>query len=128
MRRKVSLSTQLPTNWKGFLRDDNNKTDLFHFIATSLAGKTFGDGKKLITTCGDKILSNNQGTHDHLEPSSHEEADTRIILHAADCARSRLLKVLIRTTDTDVLVLAIAHFHKIEAAELWVAFVSGTTF
>jgi len=39
-----------------------------------------------------------------------------------------LLKVLIRTTDTDVLVLAIAHFHKIEAAELWVVFGSGKTF
>ena len=128
VRRKVSPSTQLPTNWKGFLRDDNNKTDFFHFIATSLAGKNFGDGKKLITTSGDKILSNKQETHHHLEPCSHEEADTRVILHAADCARSRLLKVLIRTTDTDVLVLAIAHFHKIEAAELWVAFGSGKTF
>nr|KAG5696111.1 hypothetical protein BaRGS_020512 [Batillaria attramentaria] len=36
--------------------------------------------------------------------------------------------VLIRTTDTDVLVLAIAHFHKMAATELWIAFGCGKNF
>jgi hypothetical protein len=31
-------------------------------------------------------------------------------------------EVLIRTTDTDVLVLAIEHFHKMTSTELWIAF------
>nr|KAG5694814.1 hypothetical protein BaRGS_019191 [Batillaria attramentaria] len=37
-------------------------------------------------------------------------------------------RVLIRTTDTDVLVLAIAHFHKMAATELWIAFGCGKKF
>jgi hypothetical protein len=31
-------------------------------------------------------------------------------------------KVLIRTTDTDVLVLPIGHFHRVTATELWIVF------
>ena len=37
-------------------------------------------------------------------------------------------KVLIRTTDTAVLVLAIAHFHRICASDLWIAFDSGNSY
>jgi hypothetical protein len=32
------------------------------------------------------------------------------------------------TTDTDVLVLAIGHFHKMTATELWIAFGCGENF
>ena len=37
-------------------------------------------------------------------------------------------KVLIRTIDTAVLVLAIAHFHRICASDLWIAFGSGNSY
>jgi hypothetical protein len=37
-------------------------------------------------------------------------------------------KVLMRTTKTDVLVLAIGHFHKMTATELWIAFGYGKNF
>ena len=104
-------SAVLPDNWKGVLRDDWDKTDLFQFIARSLAGRTYEVGKKLLITCDNKVLYSTPGDLSHLQPYSHEEADTRVILHAADCARAGLQKVLIRTTDTDVLVLAIAHCH-----------------
>lgn len=32
-RRKVLPSTRIPTDWKGFLRVDENKTELFSFLA-----------------------------------------------------------------------------------------------
>ena len=32
-RRVLSPSNTMPKNWKGFLRDDNNKTELFTFLA-----------------------------------------------------------------------------------------------
>nr|KAG5708605.1 hypothetical protein BaRGS_033026 [Batillaria attramentaria] len=127
-KRMVVPSAQLPGNWKGFLRDNDNKTQLFEFLAKSLAEKSYDEGKKLVTTIGDKVLCCPTEAKDDLRPCSHEEADTRVILHAADCARSGLHKVLIRTTDTDVLVMAIAHFHKMAATELWIAFGCGKNF
>ena len=40
--------------------------------------------------------------------SSHEEADTRLLLHAAHAARSQFVDVTIVSEDTDVLVLYLA--------------------
>ena len=57
-----------------------------------------------------------------ITPCNHEEADTRIILHAAHCARLGHQKVAIRTVDTDVLVLAVAAFQFLQLQELWIAF------
>nr|KAG5688701.1 hypothetical protein BaRGS_029527 [Batillaria attramentaria] len=124
----VVPSAQLPGNWKGFLRDNDNKTQLFEFLAKSLAEKSYEEGEKLVTTIGDKVLCCPTEAKDDLRPCSDEEADTPVTLHAADCARSGLHKVLIRTTDTDVLVLAIAHFHRMAATELWIAFGCGKNF
>ena len=61
-------------------------------------------------------------------PCSHEEADTRILLHVAHCARQGLRKVVIRTVDTDVVAYAIEHFPAILLDELWVSFGVGTHF
>ena len=36
IKRKVQTNSIAPTNWKGFLRTDENKTTLFKFIATQL--------------------------------------------------------------------------------------------
>ena len=48
--------------------------------------------------------------------SSHEEADTRIVLHAADAATHDIKLVVVCSRDTDVLVLLA--FHK-TATEVW---------
>ena len=42
-----------------------------------------------------------------LAPSNHEEVDTHMILHAAHAAKNGHHEILIRTADTDVLVLAV---------------------
>ena len=63
-----------------------------------------------------------------LAPCSHEEADTRLLLHVADALQKGYKKVTIRTVDTDVMVLAIASFSKIAHEELWVAFGVGSCF
>jgi len=57
-----------------------------------------------------------------LAPCDHEEADTRLFLHALHCAQSGHRKVLIRSVQTDVVVLAIAKFHDLSLEELWVAY------
>ena len=64
----------------------------------------------------------------HLAPCDHEEADTRMILHVADVVNDGHQKVLLRTVDTDVVVLAVAAATNMDIQELWIAFEQGSIF
>ena len=56
-----------------------------------------------------------------LVPCSHEEADTSLFLHVADGVKKGYRKLLVRTVDTDVVVVAIATLNRTKPDELWVA-------
>ena len=43
-------------------------------------------------------------------------------MHALHCAQSGHRKILIRSVDTDIVVLAIAKFHDLSLEELWLAY------
>ena len=45
-----------------------------------------------------------------------------VLLHAAHAVRMSSNKILIRTVDTDVVVLAVAYAAKMGIEELWIAF------
>lgn len=47
VRRKVAGKTKLPPNWSQFLRDPANKTELFGFLSSKVAGVSVPDGKAL---------------------------------------------------------------------------------
>ena len=61
----------------------------------------------------------------NLTPCSHEEADTRLLLHVSDAVQKGCKKVTIRTVDTDVVALAVAMFRKIKPDEMWIALGNG---
>ncbi len=63
-----------------------------------------------------------------LSPCTHEEADTRMLLHLEDTVRQQYNKVSIRTVDTDVVVLAITSAQRLGITELWIAFGAGKHF
>ena len=63
-----------------------------------------------------------------LSPCSHEEADTRIFVHYVDDANKGHKNIMIRTVDTDVVVLAIASYFLLAVDELWIAFGTGNNF
>ena len=64
-----------------------------------------------------------------LAPCSHEEADSRMLLHVAHAAHHNHNKTLIRTVDTDVVVLAVSVVQCLEPeTELWLAFGTGISF
>ena len=86
--------------------------------------------KVIISTKDETIVSTQNDVRDveYLQPCSHEEEDTRILLHVAHCARQGLRKLVIRTVDTDVVVLAIGHSPAFRLDELWVRFGVGTHF
>ena len=52
-------------------------------------------------------------------------ADTRIFVYVNEIAQRGHSKVMVRTVDTDVVIIAIAHFLDIGLQELWIAFGTG---
>ena len=63
-----------------------------------------------------------------LVPCSNEEADTRLFLHVADAVKKGYMKLLVRTVDTDVVVVAIATLNRTKPDELWVVLGTGGHF
>ena len=59
----------------------------------------------------------------NLSPCTHEEADMRLLLHAADAARRGYTKVMVRTVDTDVVVIAVPKFQYLSLSELGLSLV-----
>ena len=57
MRRRVLPSAQIPGNWQSFLRDSDNKTELFQFVAEEAVGKALLPGKILVCFSAEKVLS-----------------------------------------------------------------------
>ena len=59
-----------------------------------------------------------------IAPCTQEEADTRIFVHVSDAVNQGHSRVMIRTVDSDVLVLAIAAVQHLTIDKLWIAFSS----
>jgi hypothetical protein len=82
--------------------------------------------KQVISTKGTEILCNNPREYTHnLLSCQHEEADTRLLMHAKDAANQGHNKVIVCTMDTDVVVLALGMIQQLYLDELWVAFGAG---
>ena len=125
--RRVALSVKIPPNWKSFLRVNQNKAELFRLLAEEVMA-IHAPGKEVYSTYGSDILSNtDRTTMDGLQPCNHEEADSRIFLHVHDAALQHD-RVLIRSVDTDVFVLAVAQIQRIPNKEIWLAFGTGKHF
>ena len=129
VRRRVASATAIPQNWKDFLRLDENKTELFAFLAHNITSISTEEGKDVYTTHGSDVLcSTVDADLTNLAPCSHEEVDTRLLLHVADAVQKGFRKVCVRTVDTDVVVLAIAMFDRISSDEFWIAFGTRSNF
>ncbi|KAG0717130.1 hypothetical protein GWK47_008210 [Chionoecetes opilio] len=126
VRRRVEPSSAVPGNWQEFLRINDNKTELFPFLASNVAD--IDTSKHLITTQDYSVLCSNRQDVSALAPCTHEEADTRILLHLQDAVQQGYSKVSMRTVDTDVVVLAIASANRLNISELWIAFGAGKSF
>ena len=132
VRRKVSGKTKVPGNWKEFLRDSANKQELFGFLSEKVASPcvNFPDGKSVFITSGQNVVA--RGANHYMLPCDHEEADTRLLIHIQDSLETGSTTCLVRTVDTDVLVILISKFHDLVAiypsADIWIAFGTGKDF
>ena len=118
-------------NWASFLRVDINKTELFSFLSGALLDSFQLADKQLVITDGDAVLSKPPflDTTRLIAPCTQEEADSRMMLHAAHAAHAGHSKITIRTVDTDVVVLAVALACTLdEEDKVWVSFGTGKAF
>ena len=126
VRRRVLATSKIPGNWQSFLRLDDNKTELFRFLANF--SMEISTEKIIVSTLDSSVLSKHPIDFSLVSPSDHEEADTRMLLHAKEASNSGMKKISIRTVDTDVVVIATGMFTKLELDELWISFGTGKNF
>ena len=108
IRRKVAGKNIVPTNWMGFLRDENNKQELFEFLSSRIATFSYSDGKEVFVTQGQEVLTDRITLE--MPSCDHEEADTRLIVHIIDALNKGQSTFLVRTVDTDVVVILVGKF------------------
>ncbi|MEW8119932.1 MAG: hypothetical protein AB2792_22450, partial [Candidatus Thiodiazotropha sp.] len=123
--------------WKKFMALPENKAALNQFLSQYITERAcesqalqsrhernlviaggFADGKTVV------CLSSEGRTESESLASTHEEADTRMILHAMD-ADSKFTdddgRIVIKTPDTDVVVLALYYFPRMKhVSEFWI--------
>ena len=130
VRRRVVDSAPIPGNWQNFLRVDLNKKELFCFLSKALVESFKQDKKELVVTDGEQVLCVPPQCDIHsLSPCNHEEADSRMMLHVAHASQHGHQQILVRTVDTDVVVLAVMVAETLTAEhEVWLAFGTGKNF
>ena len=120
---------KVPTNWKGFLHDEKNKEEFFKFLSVKIMSFKYPDNKKVFVTDGPLVLTNSI-TQAMLQ-CDHEEADTRLVVHIVDALKKGLSTCLVRTVDTDVIIILIEIFPYLitvnSDANIWVAFALAKT-
>lgn len=120
VRRKVVGTVKTPKAWNSFLRDNDNKTELFKFLAESIV--TIETNRQVFVTLGETVLTNRNSDTSLLVPCNHEEADTRMFIHVKHAAVNGCKEVSMYSTDTDVVVLAVSVFPKLGLDKLWIGF------
>ena len=100
VRKRVEPATSIPGNWQTFLHLDDNKNELFSFLARNVAStdspKQHPPGRGFVQP------------DEALKPCTYEEGDTNIILHLEDAVTEGYEKVSIRTVDTNVVLAVFA--------------------
>ena len=105
--------------WRRFLSVSENKTNLIKFLVNEWRQTKYQEkmsAKIMYVTCEEicyKLTPPGIGQVQELQ-SSHEEADTRIFLHANHASKSGYKAIVVISEDTDVLVLSLFATYKIQ--------------
>ena len=109
IRVSVRKETSIYKDFDVFMRDNENKAEIFQMIAsTSKLSNSLS--RAIIATIQHSVLYNKQEMLDELQPCNHEEAHYRLLLHVYDVFQKGFRKWSIITVDMDVVVVALYHF------------------
>ena len=79
VRRRVKPDTRLPGNWEAFLRNDENKAELFSYLAEQSVAVECQPHQQVVSTKGQNVISSRPRPDiTNLAPCNQEEADTRL--------------------------------------------------
>jgi len=108
--------------WKGFLSNPCNKANLLSYLSSCWSIASLPDGFSLVLGISPdaiRVTKNGATAIRELHCPSHEEADTRIFAHIANCPDESV--VIIQATDTDIILLSLYHFPRLmNIKQLWV--------
>ena len=91
----------------------STSTELFAFLSQEVVRLPLAEGNELYATDGSGVICSPAESYcASLSPCSQEEADTRLLLDAADAVQKGCKKVAILTVDTDVVMFSVASFSK----------------
>ena len=122
VRVHVGPSVPMPQKWTEFLRVDENKSELFRFLSQRAVSVPVPSSKYISATLDESVLFSQSNDFDSLQPCTHEEADTRLVLHVYNAAKAGYKRLSIRTVDTNVLVIAVSFWQNLSCDELWIGF------
>ena len=101
----------IPRNWKNFLRRPENKAEMFRLVREFVKAPIPGKRKKVPCTLDDDIAARPLTVRTiNIVPCSHEKVDICNMLHAKDVAIQRLSSILLKATDTDIVVVCLSLF------------------
>ena len=108
-------NTPIPNNMQSdFLKNNENKTDLNLYLARKLI--SFHSDEKLLIVPFNNTVIHSLDTDDDINDDcismtncQSEEADQRNVRHVLHCLRKGYKRVVVRTVDTDVLILLISY-------------------
>ena len=116
MQNVITMDTPLPSNWRSFISVRQHKRLLINFISVQfllLANRFFPNGECLFITAGgfdDEFRDQarcafNNSTAEYIGTSGdHEEADTRVWLHAISSSATH---IIIYSPDTDIYIIGL---------------------
>ncbi|KAK3740394.1 hypothetical protein QZH41_000915 [Actinostola sp. cb2023] len=120
-------STPVPKQWPKYISNVNNKVSLCAFLTESwceMGKRLLQSNKELVIGGGmrDGVLAlsikNDRCVTVEELNADHEEADTRMLLHAEHASQDGQ-RIVIQSPDTDVLILCVSHYDDIGCEELW---------
>ena len=128
----MTPTQKCPTQWTKYLQSEENKEDLVSFLHSEWSKEEYLlrlNHLNLYITVGSDcycIYAHGSVIHKNIVQelcSTQEEADTRMFLHAAHATEQGFSDIVIKSSDTDIEVLAM-YYQKKLASRLIV--VSGT--
>lgn len=79
---RIVGNTNISRNWQEFLRVNDNKTELSHFVAEGLVGGLGYNEKKTFVTYDERVRCVGKQLDVHnIDLCNYEEADMHLILH-----------------------------------------------
>jgi len=114
---------RFPKQWNSFIASTENKEDLANFLSQKLVEHGKAGQEVVVGGIEEGALSSVRGQVVNLK-ANHEEADTRLILHALEAISCGYERIVVQCRDTDVLLLLL-FFLGDQSADVWMK--SGTS-